>query len=354
MFTAIKHNDFETVAKLAPEHWNDREEGLTPLNYACRIYSVQSIAILALYGNLNEIDEIGYTPLKRMVVFNQAKEVESLLEHGADPNINDILYTACVRKNNQIITLLLKYGANPNVRLPAGQSKSILDLALTAEHIPLIKILLQYEAQSIDPVSLNNAIAHGNVEIIELLLDHNYHFTCDHLYKAIEHHNEIITGLLLNKDTSFKNEALHRACARNNIGIINLILNYDVDVNFLNNKDQSPIFTVHEESILKLLLSKGANLNHKDYQGNTPLHYTIQNMKFTLTKILLSLGADLYILNNKGLTPKDMINFWEFDEDDSDDEDDEDENAERLEFMNLFKELITSYEFDDIKEVGYN
>lgn len=54
---------------------------------------------------------------------------------------------------------------------------------------------------------------------------------------------------------------------------------------------------------LKLLLSKGAEINIKDCDGRTPLHYACYEGNKEIVNLLLSKGAEVNMENNYGWTP---------------------------------------------------
>ena len=56
-------------------------------------------------------------------------------------------------------------------------------------------------------------------------------------------------------------------------------------------------------AIAEMLIKAGSNINVKDDDGDTPLHYTIFNNNLTVLKILLNEGADVTIKNKRGQTP---------------------------------------------------
>jgi len=58
-----------------------------------------------------------------------------------------------------------------------------------------------------------------------------------------------------------------------------------------------------ETSLIKPLLSKGANVNAKDYQRRTPLIIAVQGGYTKIVKLLLENGASIYVKYNNALTP---------------------------------------------------
>ena len=73
----------------------------------------------------------------------------------------------------------------------------------------------------------------------------------------------------------------------------------------------------HSNRIAKLLIEKGADVNAKSDQGNTPLHYIMKSSKNkdltqnreALVKLLIDNGADPHIANDNGETPVDFLDL---------------------------------------------
>ncbi len=51
------------------------------------------------------------------------------------------------------------------------------------------------------------------------------------------------------------------------------------------------------------LLSRGADINFQDFQGNTPLILAIKKKNLELTTFVVIRGADVNLANNDGITP---------------------------------------------------
>jgi ankyrin repeat protein len=78
-----------------------------------------------------------------------------------------------------------------------------------------------------------------------------------------------------------------------------------------------------ELDVIRLAVSRGADINAQDVQGWTPLHHAVdsdidsciqQNQPITMptVKLLLELGADDSILTNKNETPRDIAKaYWQ-------------------------------------------
>lgn len=79
-----------------------------------------------------------------------------------------------------------------------------------------------------------------------------------------------------------------------------------------NNRDETPLIhlifhldNTNDNSIkcIEMLLDKGANINAKDKDGNTPLHHAIFKCSFELVKLLLNRGANKHIKNEENKSP---------------------------------------------------
>ena len=57
---------------------------------------------------------------------------------------------------------------------------------------------------------------------------------------------------------------------------------------------------------VKLLISKGADINSKDKGGNIPLHYAVKAGKIEVVQLLIEAGADINVKDNRDRTPLHM------------------------------------------------
>jgi len=106
--------------------------------------------------------------------------------------------------------------------------------------------------------------------------------------------------------------ALARAVAHNNVKVVRLLLQHSADANIANIHGRTPLFkaTTNDVKIFRDLLNPihGVDVNHRDQNGNSVLHHlsgvehwdSSIELKF---KMLLARGVDVNIKNNNGLTP---------------------------------------------------
>ncbi|XP_018025047.2 ankyrin-3-like [Hyalella azteca] len=60
-------------------------------------------------------------------------------------------------------------------------------------------------------------------------------------------------------------------------------------------------------NVIKFLLKKGVDKNFPDINGNTPLHYAVENDNFEVVKLLLRVGAIYDVKNNAGKAPFELV-----------------------------------------------
>ena len=72
------------------------------------------------------------------------------------------------------------------------------------------------------------------------------------------------------------------------------------DVNAKDKEGKSPLHYAERKAVAELLLAKGADVNAKDNEGKTPLHCATRK---DTVELLLATGADVNAKDNGGETP---------------------------------------------------
>ncbi len=169
-----------TINKMA--HQNSGGTALhNAYNFASNIYEDdKNVDTLLEYGaNINIGDEQGFTILMEAVQNDDVAMVRKLLEKGADVNIQTTnfwggtaLMIAAEKGNEEIVRLLLKYGADINIR--DNYKETALVLAVKKGYENIVRLLLEQGAD-VEGKSfyretvLDCAKKKGNQQIIELL-----------------------------------------------------------------------------------------------------------------------------------------------------------------------------------------
>lgn len=241
--------------------------------------------------------------------------IESLLDHGADPNPKTDgdfdgeapLYYASrlwYEGDRAIIELLLEHGADIGARDPNGLTP--FHRAMYEADPAVITLLLDYGADIHARTNSENyslggsfatplhqaAEASGYPESITTLLDH---------------------GADIHAKDEEGNTPLHLATSNQNNQVVALLLDRGADINTENKDGDTPLHLAiyHDRSpdIIPLLLAQGADINVQNKYGDTPLNKAIERSP-AIIPILLEHGADVNIQNINGITPLHRILFW--------------------------------------------
>lgn len=100
---------------------------------------------------------------------------------------------------------------------------------------------------------------------------------------------------------------LHIAACKNDVTMCNLLIDRGADINAKNDNGETPLHLAAYNgytNICKLLIDKGANVNAKQWCGGmTPLHRAVCRNKLETCKVLIKNNANVNIRANSGETP---------------------------------------------------
>lgn len=193
-------------------------------------------------SGLQEKDRYGQTPLDLAVWLGQTEEAKLLLRYTEDINVTDILgqtplHGACTH-NTKLVELLLKNGADPNIRDREG--RTAFYLAVRAGTIPTAKLLLEYGAD------VNIQDRHGDAAPMSLDLRQHH---VDLLWKAIRCGNIESTRMLLsggadiNLQDDFGHSTVHKVTIDGNLEAFDLLLDYNPNLYILSKDGKTPLET---------------------------------------------------------------------------------------------------------------
>lgn len=183
---------------------------------------------------------------------NRLDNVRLLLEHGANPNVEDFrgatpLFHA---KSYDVVMLLLEYGADPLYETFAGNCLFDKD----------------------DPRCIHELVKRGA--------------------NPGKKYNDGSSAIVW--------------CDR--WESVAALLEYDVDVNAMGWEGVTPLHIARGAEWVQALIARGAKVDAADWRGNTPLHtYVIHDPTDTdPINILIASGADIHAKNRNGDTPLDL------------------------------------------------
>lgn len=257
-------------------------------------YGVDKMHILELINQGNDInakDEYGQTALMAAAANNNAEITTLLLEHNANVNATrnngkTALIIAADNGSISIVKLLLEKGANPNISNNKGWSA--LYYAIRSDKHDISRLLVENGANVNDKTKrgetvLQLAAVMGNEDIVRLLLG-----------KGADVH-------VANEGTTI----LRAAATSSRCNIVRLLLDNGASANEETWGDTVLMRAAaysNDTDCLQALLEKGADINAKANNGETPLFYAIQYGPVANVKWLLEHGANRNAIA-LGMTP---------------------------------------------------
>jgi ankyrin repeat protein len=338
----------------------------TPLHFASYLGNIEIVRLLLDHGADLEAatDNMGEKPLHQ-VSYGEYRSQEDgvrvaqlLLGRGADVNTRrkddqTPLHRASYFGNVEIVHLLLDHGADleaatgnmgekPLHKVSYGKYRS------QGDGVRVAQLLLDHGAdvstrRKDDRTPLHTASYYGNVEILHLLLDHGadpeaatdnmgekpLHQVSYGEYRSQEDGVRVAQLLLdsgadVNTRRNDHQTPLHRASYFGNVEIVRLLLDHGADPEAIAEGDmgQKPLHLVSygrcgsQEDVVRvaqLLLGRGANVNTRRKDDQTPLHRASYLGNVEIVRLLLDHGADLEAAtDNMGEKPLHKVSYGKY------------------------------------------
>lgn len=235
--------------------------------------------------NINAKNISGETAIYIAVKSMSEYAVEKLIKLGAkvkgDVNEGRILFLALRNKN--ILEMLLKLGADPNLSINKFSKRLLSLVASSAKNIEVAELLIKYGAdlnyvQGLSGNALHVAVKYGRIEMAKLLLEAGIDANAVNCCNSNE-------------------TAMHFAAKYNNsnmISMVNLLLKWGGNINAAGVAGRSPLIEARNKSseMVEHLIKNGADVNYRDMQGHTALTWYI-NRNNPAIEVLIKYGARL-------------------------------------------------------------
>lgn len=248
---------------------------------------------------INKATLQGITPLHIAVTHKHTELVQLLLEHKADVSGPDFaqrtsLHLAVFNGDYQTARKLLQAGAQSDA-LTLGGITPLMSAVLN-EQIECVIVLLHYGAQTqiATPygTALNFAYYIGNQDIIQHLL--NRGATASNSCAQI-------------RSIGLTSSDLSEAIKKNDRTKVALMIELGVDIiTPTGTPATAPLITAiiaKRNECALMLITEGADIQWRDEQKATPLHYAARTRNPLLIELLVAVGADIHAQDAQGNSP---------------------------------------------------
>ena len=293
----LAHPDIEVNKK---NNWN------TALTAAARNGFRSVVEALLDHGADPEIQEgadgASGTPLNRAIDYGYVNVVRLLLQRGANPKVLDIynrtiIHSAAVNGRDEILCVLFEKSTGVDVNAQGTNGRTALHDAAYFNFCSTIRILFENGARTdvhddMDRSPLGVAKDNNNLDALSLLTK----------YRKEESHRDESIGRLKHTNTSIDSkEADFLKAAK--LGMVETIQSFitlsrtdsTIDLNLVDLDRHSALhLAVQGEytQIVQLLIDAGVDVNTMDRLERTPLHWCALDNNYAAAERLLDAGAD--------------------------------------------------------------
>ncbi len=191
-----------------------------------------------------------------------------------------IFFNAIVNHNNKKIEEMLNAGLNPNMNINADDGAIPIFTAISLDNTEAVKLLIKYGADVnvkedlFGGTPIQKAALAGREDIVKLLIE---------------------AGAKINVVNYNNDTPLSGAASAGHIIVLNYLLKHGAKVNIKDNKGQNALFLAvynKKYNCIESLLKAGININYLNNFGVSPLYLAIENEDTDIVKLLLEYGAD--------------------------------------------------------------
>jgi len=255
-------------------------------------------------GSPEYSDDKGRAALHWAVRHDQEALAQALLANGANPNaIGDsdqtlLMVAAHHEVSTTILRLLLDHGADPNIQ-DSGESQSALHFAIQRGNYEKIAALLEFGAL----VYLRTSYGATAIETAEMVARSAKNEDDNEKWDAILH--------ILKKTRprhGIGESALHLATKGGHLGAVTALLDKtsasDIDAkNWAGETALQVATTMNHLSVVEYLLVHGANVDISNAAGETALHSATLQGNLEVVESIISRTADLNVCDHNGQSP---------------------------------------------------
>ncbi len=232
------------------------------------------------------IVEYLHTPFYEAILKNDIDTVAKMIEDGFDVDFYGAAHIApliycIIHKKIDIALFLIQHGADVNICTSEGESA--LHVSTKLQYTQMTKLLLEYKADmNFTPdESCFESAKKGNLLNLSLTCNSN-------------------KSLVFSTNDGYN--LLHFATYARDIDTIVYLLNKTVNIDSVDNNNNTALNIAaklkNSIKIVELLIKRGASLEHKNSQLQTPLNIALQYANTDVAKLLIHSGANIHIASN--------------------------------------------------------
>ena len=329
--TAVSNNNVEITRALI-------SKGLRATDYSLCM-STDNPEILKL------LEYCESTPLHIAVLKKDTEKVKELVESGFDVNKTDSfgntpLCLAAARNDSVLVSLLLKYGADPKDGCTDPNYKYLCATPCDLTNDYTIRKMLGFCGKA-----LFFAVERGDLNEVKRLVSNGAdvnqvdNYCTTPLFYAVSSGYTKIVKYLVDKGANVNFVAededgvswplLHEAAEKGNIEIIKYLVKHGAKVDIMDDSFDTPCDVAKKPEIwealnycgypplnlfakkgylagIKNLINKGINVNQTDKYGRTPLHWAVIKHQIDVVKYLMEHNANPAIKDINRKTPCDF------------------------------------------------
>ncbi|KAI5839390.1 ankyrin repeat-containing domain protein [Morchella snyderi] len=283
-----------------PLHYSTHE-----INYTCE----EKLRLLVKRGaHINAKDINGSTPLQYLLdrhyfMSPPHHAIQTMISLGADINVvshhlqRSPLHLAAEGGSVQLLALLLDAGVDINVR--ESSQKTPLHYAVLAFFVRHPKIIIYLAGKG---ANMNARDTNGNTPMHSLMGVSRFMRGLDIAAQTL-----IFLGADVNAYRDDRKGPLHLAAESNSKELVAVLLDARADIHACDSKQRTPlhhaVLAKNDLKVIRYLADRGANVNARDIDGNTPLRILLGYAQLSwqvtdVAKVLLSFGADVNTVND--------------------------------------------------------
>lgn len=268
----------------------------TPIMYAC-LYGEKALYdwFLSKGASTGDPNSFENWILNYAVTGGNIEIADDLLKKGFD--VNKIvrggaapLHRAIMVQKREMVAYLLEKGADVNLRMTNEYNNSPLELAIFKNDRPIIELIIKKRPNLIEKnkygsTPFSQALEANDIHLLELMFQNGYQL-----------------------DTSMKEQEespLHRATMVSPY-LVEFLLSKGANINKRNNNGETALmFSLYADSLnsFNTLLKQHADIHNKDHYGKNALFSAVTMGKTEAVRTLLNLKSDASVTDQRGMTP---------------------------------------------------